>query len=87
MFHQGFSFYSRKRVVLVDEKNELSFGSAQGNESAWFIGRENFYKQWDSPAPVFALLNKADLACLRTAVKTPVRVLGENGEKLLVSNR
>jgi 4-amino-4-deoxy-L-arabinose transferase-like glycosyltransferase len=87
MFQQGFLFYSRRRVELVDEENELSFGSKQEGESAWFIDRESFYRQWDSAAPLFALVNRNDLARLRCAVRTSVHILGENGEKLLISNR
>jgi len=36
-YQQGLPFYSRQRVTLVGVRDELEFGSRQGDNSAWFL--------------------------------------------------
>ena len=84
---QGLPFYTGKRVVLVDYKGELEFGSGQGDNSQWFIDCSAFDRMWNSPSRVFALVREGDLGRLESGVKSSVRILGRTGETILVSNR
>lgn len=86
-YRQGFSFYSGRRVVLVDNKSELEFGSLQGDNSAWFMDSARFGRLWDSSRPVFAMVEQEDLERLRASVHTPARIVGQSAEMLLVCNR
>jgi 4-amino-4-deoxy-L-arabinose transferase-like glycosyltransferase len=84
---QGLSFYARKRVIVVGDRNELEFGSRQGDQSAWFLDLESFGRLWDSPTPVFALLSADELESLRGIARTPPRIVAQQGKKLLIGNR
>lgn len=84
---QGLPFYSGKRVVLVDYKGELEFGSVQGDNSQWFLDCPAFERKWNSQSRVFALVRDGDLGRLESGVKSPVRILGRTGGTVLVSNR
>ena len=86
-YEQGLPFYAKRRVVVVGDRNELDFGSRQGDQSAWFIEPARFRELWDGPAPVFALLREAELAQLIGTVKAPVRELGRDKRKVLITNR
>ncbi|HEX8961079.1 MAG TPA: glycosyltransferase family 39 protein [Geobacteraceae bacterium] len=86
-YEQGLPFYTGRRVVVVGDRSELDFGSRQGDQSAWFIDLPTFRELWDGSKPVFALLSAGELAALRGTVKAPIRPLGENRRKVLISNR
>ncbi len=86
-YEQGLPFYAERRVVVVDDRNELDFGSRQGDQSAWFIDLPRFRELWDGSTPVFALLKEAELAHLTGTVKAPITVLGQNRRKVLITNR
>ena len=57
---QGFPWVLRRRIPIYGWKNELEFGSARGDQSAFFRPREDFWKDWDSSRKLVALLRKRD---------------------------
>jgi hypothetical protein len=57
---QGFPWELRRRVKIYGWKGELDFGSSRGDQAAWFPPREAFWKEWDSPKKMVALLRKKD---------------------------
>jgi 4-amino-4-deoxy-L-arabinose transferase-like glycosyltransferase len=86
-YQQGLPFYTGERVIVVGYKGELSFGSDQGDNTAWFISPEEFNRLWDSQVRVFTLIKKTNLELLRSSVQTPARILGQKGDKLIIANR
>jgi Aminoarabinose transferase C-terminal domain len=86
-YEHGLSFYSKRRVMVAGERSELEFGSKQGDQSAWFIERYRFNQIWDSNRHVFVLIKKQDMNKFEKSVKTPIKVLGEKGDRLLIANR
>jgi 4-amino-4-deoxy-L-arabinose transferase-like glycosyltransferase len=86
-YEQGLPFYAARRVVVVGDRNELDFGSRQGDQSAWFVDPAKFREIWDGEKPVFALLKEGELASFKGTVTAPIRVLGQNRRKVLITNR
>ncbi len=86
-YEQGFPFYARRRVVIAGGMGELEFGAKIGDQSAWFMEQSRLPELWDSGRHVVALIKPNDLDQLKSVAKTPVRVLGEDRRKLLISNR
>ena len=86
-YEQGLPFYARRRVILVGDRNELEFGSRQGDQSAWFIERDQFDKLWAGPTPVFALISLQSLESLQKSVQPPLTLLGKDGRRALITNR
>ncbi|MBT0654668.1 glycosyltransferase family 39 protein [Geomobilimonas luticola] len=84
---QGLPFYTHRRVVTVGGMGELEFGSKQGDQSAWFMDPTQFSRVWDGPKQVFLLLRDNHINEFRPLVKTPIRELGRNKKKVLVTNR
>ena len=84
---QGLSFYAKRRVVVVGDRNELDFGSRQGDQSAWFIDSNRFVSLWNSQVTVFATLRETELAPILGMLRTPVRTVGRQGKRILITNR
>jgi 4-amino-4-deoxy-L-arabinose transferase-like glycosyltransferase len=84
---QGLSFYTERRVVVVGDRNELEFGSNQGDQSAWFIDLQQFHTLWDGDRQVFAVLGNGELQQLQGTVKAPIHELARNSRKILITNR
>ena len=86
-YEQGIAFYTHRRVIVVGDPDELSFGRDQGGHSAWFLDKAAFGKLWDSPEPLFTVIKLRDLPELQRAVKTPVEIVSQVGSRALISNR
>ena len=86
-YEQGLPFYARRRVVVVGGLGELEFGSKIGDQSEWFMQLDRFAPLWDSQRPVIVLLKRDELDRLQAATRTPVRLLGEDRRRVLVTNR
>lgn len=86
-YEQGLPFYAKRRVVIAGRMGELEFGAKIGDQSAWFMEEAGLPELWDSGRHVVALVKPKYLDQLKSAAKTPVRVLGKDRRKLLVSNR
>ncbi|MBJ6723287.1 phospholipid carrier-dependent glycosyltransferase [Geomesophilobacter sediminis] len=87
-YEQGVPFYTHRRAIVVGDRDELQFGSERGDNTGWYLDRDQFHRLWDSGDTVFATLRRRDLSTLQQSVRTPVRVVAVQGkEKLLVCNR
>jgi len=86
-YEQGFPFYAGRRVVIAGGMGELEFGAKIGDQSAWFMNKEKLPELWESGRHVIVLLKPNDLETLTFAIKTPVKILGKDQRKLLVTNR
>jgi 4-amino-4-deoxy-L-arabinose transferase-like glycosyltransferase len=85
--HQTLPFYARRRVMVVGGRDELQFGSLQGDQSAWFVDQQQFTTLWNGDRRVFLFLKPDALATLQKEQKTPVNVIMQTRKKVLVSNR
>lgn len=86
-YEQGLPFYSHRRVIVVGDRNELEFGSRQGDQTAWFIEKDKFYKLWAGPNRVFTLINLRDLDAFEKTCKPSPILLGKSGRRALITNR
>ncbi len=83
---QGFSFYARRRVVIVGFRGEAAFGSYQGDQSAWFYDLPRFVRLWLSPEKVYFLLLKDEYKTFKVIFKVPPRIAAQNRSYLLLTN-
>ena len=83
---QGMNFYTGKRLITVGDADELSFGSRQGDQSSWFMSKEQFSQFWQSDHHIMIVLKRHETDQL-TSLSTPSRILSDNGSLVLLSNR
>jgi len=86
-YRQDLPFYSGKRVIIAGSSGELEFGRQQAKEPGWFIGPATFFSLWDSSRQVLTIIGRNDLVLFKRVVKTPLRIIAERGETLLITNR
>ena len=87
---QGLSFYTGRRVIVFGDRNELEFGSRQGDQSAWFIDIDKFPEfltLWQGKRPVYFFLTDIEYAYIKAAIPPPVTVLGRDKRKIVITNR
>jgi hypothetical protein len=86
-YEQALPFYVQRRVVVIGDRNELEFGSRQGEQSAWFIDAASFPLLWAGPAQVFTLINLRDIEIFDKICNPPLIILGKSGSRALITNR
>lgn len=85
--HQGLTFYTRRRVVIIGNMTEFEFGSRQGDQTAWFPDLQRFAGVWDSPITVFAVLGENDLKNLQGIVHiSPIIITRKEGIDLITNH-
>jgi hypothetical protein len=85
-YNHTLTFYSGRRVVILGGPGELEFGSKQGDQSAWFIGLPEFTTLWNGPGQVLFSVDETLLPFF-IKIMGSHRVLGQQGNKLLLTNR
>ena len=85
---QGMPFYSGHRAIMVIGAGELTFGSHQGDQSAYFWPNvDELRRQWTAPGRLFLVIKRTDLQDFDPRLDPPPTVLAEKQNKLLVVNR
>jgi 4-amino-4-deoxy-L-arabinose transferase-like glycosyltransferase len=57
---QGFPWELEHRVRIFGWRGELAFGAGRGGQEAWFPERTAFWREWDSPKKLVALVRIKD---------------------------
>lgn len=86
-YPQDVPFYAQRRIASVEVPGELEYGSAQGDQTGWFMDYGQFYALWDSRGPLFVIIHEDDMPTLAAHARTPARTLGKKGHILLITNR
>jgi 4-amino-4-deoxy-L-arabinose transferase-like glycosyltransferase len=84
---QAVSWYTGQRVLVTGKLEELEYGSRQGDQSAWFLGREALLGLWRGKTSLLIILKKTDFNGLQAALHPKPRIVMESGQRLLISNR
>ena len=64
-YYQDLPFYLRRRVIIVDWKGELAFGASVEDVSGWMIDDRDFWKRWQGPGRMYAVMGLDDYRRLR----------------------
>jgi 4-amino-4-deoxy-L-arabinose transferase-like glycosyltransferase len=83
---QAVSWYTGRRVLVTGDRDELDFGSRQGDQSAWFPDQPALLKLW-SEKHVLLFLKKGELEKLQPLLDPRPVVKGKAGRRILISNR
>jgi len=84
---QAVSWYTGRRVLVTGNRDELEFGSRQGDQSAWFPDQQALLGLWGGEKHVLVFLKKNELDSLQPSLKPEPVIKGEAGRRLLISNR
>ena len=84
---QAVSWYTGRRVLVTGNRDELDFGSKQGDLTAWFPDQQSLLALWGGDRHVLVLLKKREYESLRPSLKPEPVIKGETARRLLISNR
>jgi 4-amino-4-deoxy-L-arabinose transferase-like glycosyltransferase len=84
---QAVSWYTGRRVMVTSDRDELEFGSRQGDHSLWFPDPKVFIALWGSERHVLMFLKKNELGYLKSILRPEPVIKAEDGQRLLISNR
>lgn len=84
---QAVSWYTGRRVLVTGNPDELTFGSKQGDQSAWFPDQEALLRLWSGPEHVLLILKKREFETLAPQLKPQAITVMESGRRMLISNR
>ncbi len=59
-YNQSLSFYLQRRTILVDDLDELTFGSTVGDQSAWFLKGEDSLRRLAKEGPLLVVTKQDD---------------------------
>jgi len=82
---QSLPFYSRRRVIIVGAKTELTFGSEHDPDAAhyFFIRRADLVKLWNDPRPTVFVVDRFILAQLQRLIG-PYKVIASDPKKVAI---
>ncbi len=84
---QALAFYGRRRIIMANGRGELSFGSFQGDQRAFFWETdEQLIQAWRSGRRVFLIINWYELDPLRPRLDPPPRQIAVHHKKEIVVN-
>ncbi|MDA8414332.1 MAG: phospholipid carrier-dependent glycosyltransferase [Desulfobacteraceae bacterium] len=84
---QAVSWYTGRRVLVAGNRDELDFGSRQGDQSFWFPDQQALLALWGGGSHILMFLNRGEYDTLLPALKPKPIIKGEAGRRLLISNR
>lgn len=84
---QAVNWYTGRRVMVTGNRDELDFGSKQGDQSYWFPDHGALRKLWGSNTHTLIFLRKNELNDLLPGLHPAPRIVQESGRHLLISNR
>ncbi len=86
-YDQGIPFYLKTRVVLVNWRGELEFGSRIGDQSDWFIDRDTFMNLWESGRHMIVIFRENRYRQMLEKGVHHMRILGKSNDSVVVTNR
>lgn len=87
-YYQDLPFYLRRRVTVLNWKNELSYGMQHQDTRDWMIRDNTFWQRWHSDKRVFAIMGmKEYLIFKKKFAKEPQYLIGATTNNVLISNK
>lgn len=86
-YTEGIPYYARRRTIMVGLVGELSFGSQQSDQSAFFWRLDDLRREWAGPGRLFLVINRWELSAFNPPLDPPPIELADKDEKVLLVNR
>jgi len=86
-YYQDLPVYLEKRIIVVDWKGELEFGTTVENTKQWMTDYETFWKQWQEPGRIFMMTTRTNYENLRKNSKIKIYPFAENQRNIVLCNK
>jgi len=87
-YYQDLPFYLKRRITILNWKNELTYGMRHQDTQEWMINNTVFWQRWHSPQRVFVILSEDSYQrLLQRYPQEKFHLLGKTLTNALISNR
>jgi 4-amino-4-deoxy-L-arabinose transferase-like glycosyltransferase len=87
-YYQDLPVYLERRIIIVDWKGELDFGTQVENTTAWMTDSTAFWKRWTGPGTMYALMEMRTYEALQTSgPSVKLYPVAQDQKNILLANR
>jgi 4-amino-4-deoxy-L-arabinose transferase-like glycosyltransferase len=86
-YYQDLPVYLEKRIIVVDWKGELEFGTQVEDTTRWMMEADAYWKRWQGPETLYMITSKDTYNSLRQNPKLKLFPVAEDRQNIVLSNR
>jgi 4-amino-4-deoxy-L-arabinose transferase-like glycosyltransferase len=87
-YYQDLPVYLERRIITVDWKGELDFGTGVEDTRAWMMDSAAFCKRWTGPETIYLLMNVKIYEALRSSnPRVKLHPIAQDKNNIVVSNK
>lgn len=86
-YYQDLPVYLERRIIVVDWKGELEFGTTVDDAAAWMIDDAAFWKKWQSTKTVYMLTKRETYDVLMKNPERKLYLVAQTDDNVLVANK
>ncbi len=86
-YYQDLPVYLARRIIVVDWKGELEFGTQVEDTTQWMMAPDPFWKRWQGPETIYLITMKDTYESLRQNPKLTLYPVAEDQRNIVLSNR
>jgi 4-amino-4-deoxy-L-arabinose transferase-like glycosyltransferase len=87
-YYQDLPVYLERRIITVDWKGELDFGTTVEDTRAWMMDSAAFWKRWAGPETIYLLMDVKIYEAMRSSnPRVKLYPVAQNQRNIVISNR
>jgi 4-amino-4-deoxy-L-arabinose transferase-like glycosyltransferase len=86
-YYQDLPVYLERRIIIVDWKGELEFGTTVENTSSWMMNSEAFWKLWRDQETLYLVTSKETFDVIRRSPNIKLFPVAEDQNNIILCNR
>jgi 4-amino-4-deoxy-L-arabinose transferase-like glycosyltransferase len=86
-YYQDLPVYLERRIIVVDWKGELEFGTQVEDTTQWMMAPDPFWKRWQGPQTLYLITSKDTYESLRRNPRLTLFPVVEDRRNIVLSNR
>ena len=87
-YYQDLPVYLERRIITVDWKGELDFGTGVEDTKAWMMESAAFWKRWAGPETIYLLMEDKNHEIVRTVYPhVKLYLIARDNNTIVLSNR
>ena len=86
-YYQDLPIYAKRRVIVVNNANELELEINQDNLKGWFINDQQLKQRWQHSQRYFMVISQQDLPHIKQLLNDQLHIISQNSQCYLISNQ
>ncbi len=86
-YYQDLPVYLERRIIVVDWKGELEFGTQVEDTTQWMMNPDAYWNRWQGPETFYMITGKDTYDALRQNPRLKLFLVAEDRRNIVLSNR